>query len=94
MKNIFTEHPHSQGETYFQHMMFAFLFALNMLIGGLACIIHAIFPFLFIKTTSNILLKMTHHFIDRMPTIDDRIIVLSQVIEKKKYSSSEKKFCP
>lgn len=87
MKNIFTKHPHSINETYFQHFKFAFAFGANLLLGGLTCIIHAIFPFLFQKTGSNILFKMTHHFVERMPTVEDRFVFLSQAIEKKQNKS-------
>lgn len=83
MKNIFTNHPSSIGETYLQHFKFAFIFGVTMMLGGLACILHAIFPFIFQKTGSNILLKMAHHFVERMPAVEDRVIFLSQSIEKK-----------
>lgn len=43
----FTDHPHSVGETYFQHMGVAFSFGWKMLSTGCACLIHGIFPFLF-----------------------------------------------
>jgi hypothetical protein len=83
MKNIFTEHPQSVGETYFQHLKFASVFGGKMVIGGLACIIHAIFPFFFEKTGSNILLQMMQDFVERMPSVDDRVRDISRVIEKK-----------
>ena len=51
---VFTEHPHSVGETYFEHMRFALRFGARMLIGGLAAIVHAVFPFLCITTASRI----------------------------------------
>lgn len=83
MKNIFTEHPHSIGETYLQHMKFASQFGGNMLLGGLACFAHAIFPFLFQNTGSNILLKMTHNFVERMPSTEKRIVRLAELIGRK-----------
>lgn len=83
MKNIFTEHPHSIGESYLQHMRFAFNFGFTMLIGGMACILHAVFPFIFQKTGSNYLLKMTHDFVDRMPNVEHRVIKISRLIESK-----------
>ncbi|TAK75380.1 MAG: hypothetical protein EPO11_05540 [Gammaproteobacteria bacterium] len=83
MKNIFTDHPHRIGETYFQHFKFALIFSMNMIVGGIACLIHAIFPFLFPETGSHFLLKMTHRFIERMPVVEDRVKVISQSIEKK-----------
>lgn len=83
MKNLFTKHPHSLGETYFQHMRAACAFGSAMLIGGVACVIHAIFPFLFEKTGSNFLLKMMHNYINRMPKSEERLVVLHELIDKK-----------
>lgn len=83
MKNIFTDHPRKVGETYFEHFYHAFCFGFNMLIGGTACIIHAIFPFLFVKTASNYLFKMTHRFLDRMPVMEERMVGLAETLERK-----------
>lgn len=83
MKNIFTSHPHSIGESYFQHFRFATHFGLHMIWGGFFCLIHAIFPFIFKTTGSTILLKMTHHFIERMPNGGESLKDLSQAIERK-----------
>lgn len=82
MQNPFTEHPHSVGETYFQHLVFASIFGFRMLIGGFACLIHAVFPFWFKKTGSDYLLKMTHNFVQRMPHDEARIKQLRQSINK------------
>tara|TARA_A100001388_G_scaffold71417_1_gene50625 strand:+ start:554 stop:712 length:159 start_codon:yes stop_codon:yes gene_type:complete len=49
MKNIFTDHPNSVGESYFQHMFFAIKVALKLILMGFAAIFHAIFP-LVLKT--------------------------------------------
>ena len=49
---IFTQHLDDADETYFQHMRFALSFAGHMLIGAIACTIHAIAPFLFVSTGS------------------------------------------
>lgn len=50
IKRAFTEHPASVGETYFQHMGMAFGFGGKMILSGLACLLHGIFPFLFVRT--------------------------------------------
>lgn len=50
MLSKFTQHPAEQGETYFQHLSFAFWFSLRMGVGAVAVIIHGVFPFLFEKT--------------------------------------------
>jgi hypothetical protein len=62
---LFTAHPASIGETYFQHMRFAMRFGTKMLIGGLACITHGIFPFLFQTTGSRIADNLQKNFADR-----------------------------
>ncbi len=54
MLNPFTAHPASVGETYFQHMRFAFRFGGRMLLGGIAAVVHSVFPFLFVTTASRI----------------------------------------
>lgn len=49
---LFTQHPASVGETYLQHLRSAATFAVRMLAGGLACMVHAFLPFLFERTAS------------------------------------------
>ena len=44
MRNPFTTHPASVGETYAQHFVFAFKFGATMAVGGLAAMVHAFFP--------------------------------------------------
>lgn len=51
----FTEHPASVGETYGQHFRHAAGFGLAMMLGGLACLVHAVLPFAFMKTGSGII---------------------------------------
>jgi hypothetical protein len=48
----FTEHPASVGESYWQHLVTASGFSARMIAGGCACFVHAVFPFLFVKTGS------------------------------------------
>ena len=50
--NPFTRHPNEVGETYGEHFAAASSFGLRMIGGGLACIVHAVFPFLFVRTGS------------------------------------------
>ena len=52
LKRAFTEHPASVGETYGQHFAHATGFGVRMVLGGLACILHGVLPFLFVKTGS------------------------------------------
>lgn len=66
--NIFTKHPQSIGETYWQHLCAAMTFGGKMIIAGLGCVIHAIFPFIFSKTASNANLNLTQRFLKRLPS--------------------------
>ncbi|WP_193370991.1 DUF6356 family protein [Pelagibius marinus] len=51
-RDLFTEHPASVGETYWQHLASAWGFSWRMMLASLACLIHALLPFLFVKTGS------------------------------------------
>lgn len=48
----FTAHPQSVGETYVQHAAMASGFGFRLLLAGMACLVHAVLPFLFVKTGS------------------------------------------
>lgn len=52
LKRLFCDHPQSVDETYSEHLAFASGFGFKMILGGLACIMHGIFPFLFTRTGS------------------------------------------
>ena len=50
--NPFTRHPDEVGESYGAHFAAAAGFGLRMIAGGLACLVHAVLPFLFERTGS------------------------------------------
>ena len=50
--NPFTKHPRDVGESYGEHFGAAAGFGMRMIGGGLACLVHAVFPFLFERTGS------------------------------------------
>jgi uncharacterized protein DUF6356 len=54
MRNPFTSHPRDVGETYFEHGLFACRYGAKMTLGGLAALVHGVFPFLFQTTGSRI----------------------------------------
>lgn len=58
MTNLFTKHPTTVGEGYFEHMGQAFSFSAAMFVGAFACAIHGLAPFLFLKTGSNIIRRL------------------------------------
>ena len=59
IKKLFTEHPHSIGETYFEHLICAAGYGLRMIVAGIAAIIHSVFPFLFETTASDLAKEIT-----------------------------------
>ncbi len=54
MVNPFTAHPHSVGESYLEHALFACRYGAKMTVGGIAAIAHGLVPFLFTTTGSRI----------------------------------------
>ena len=55
---IFTDHPSSVNETYFEHMLIALRFSLRLAYASFAALIHSIFPFIFKNTASNTIKKL------------------------------------
>ena len=68
--NPFTEHPHDVGETYFEHMGIAAGVGLRMAAGALACFVHAVFPFLFVRTGSATIDKLHRRIHNRLDSPD------------------------
>ena len=64
LNKMFTDHPHTVGETYGEHMMTAASFGTRMIVAGGACMLHGLFPFLFVKTGST----TVRHLHDEMIT--------------------------
>ena len=58
----FTDHPASVGESYSEHLGHAVYFGLRMVFAGLACLVHAVLPFLFVRTGSRAITELN----DRM----------------------------
>jgi hypothetical protein len=52
INRLFTEHPAAVGETYGEHLVQASSFGTRMILAGLACLVHGLFPFLFVRTGS------------------------------------------
>lgn len=65
MFDAFTRHPHAVGETYGQHLTHAAGYAGLLLAAGLACLIHAVFPFAFERTASACVQRLYGHMAGR-----------------------------
>jgi len=55
---LFTAHPSSVDESYFQHLLFAGRFAAMLFAAGFCALVHAVLPFLFEKTAGNLIKTM------------------------------------
>lgn len=58
LQRLFTEHPSSVDETYWEHLAAAGVFSAKLLLAALACLIHAVLPFLFVKTGSRMITEL------------------------------------
>lgn len=54
----FTDHPRSVGESYAQHFVHAARFGLKMIVGGIACLVHAALPFACQRTGSETIRRL------------------------------------
>jgi hypothetical protein len=57
-KNPFIDHPASVGETYGEHLRAASGFGFSMILGGLACLVHGLLPFCFLRTGSSTIARL------------------------------------
>jgi hypothetical protein len=62
---LFTEHPASVGESYGEHLLAAAGIGARMVLAGLACMIHALLPFLFVRTGSRAIAELNLRFVRR-----------------------------
>ena len=56
--DAFTRHPAAVGETYGEHLAFATGVGGRLLLAGIACLLHGIFPFLFERTGSRTIIDL------------------------------------
>jgi hypothetical protein len=63
LKRLFTQHPRSVGESYGEHLGVAGSFGLRLTLAGLACLVHGLLPFLFVKTGSNAIRALHHDMV-------------------------------
>ncbi len=70
---LFTEHPATVGESYFEHLLFALRVGSMMILCGIACLIHSIFPFVFETTASDFIRRMHKKLKTRSATGADAI---------------------
>ena len=65
MKVSFSDHPHSVGESYGEHLVTASSFGGRMVLAGIACMLHGLLPFLFVRTGSRAVSELNAQLIAR-----------------------------
>jgi hypothetical protein len=63
----FIAHPRSVDETYLEHLGVAGRFGFKLIAGGVACMVHAVFPNAFVRTGSNTVKGLYSEMISRQP---------------------------
>ena len=72
IKHLFLSHPRSVGESYPEHAVTAFRFGGTMVMGGVACMIHALVPALFQRSASDRVKRLYAQMIARQPAFTAR----------------------
>jgi len=58
LRTMFIDHPESVGESYAEHLLVAAGFGVAMVAGGIACLVHALVPGLFVRTGSATIVRL------------------------------------
>jgi Family of unknown function (DUF6356) len=61
----FTAHPATVGESYGEHLVTATSFGGRMVLAGLACMLHGLLPFLFVRTGSRAVSELNAQLVAR-----------------------------
>jgi hypothetical protein len=69
LNHLFLAHPRSVGETYIEHAGVAFHFGSAMILGGMALLVHALFPSLFVRTGSATIKRLYAEIKNRQPSL-------------------------
>lgn len=67
LKQLFTDHPESVGESYFEHMGVALSFAGPLAFAALGALVHAFLPFLCVTTASKTVKRLYARMTNRTP---------------------------
>ena len=68
-RRLFLDHPASVGESYAEHFGVATRFGVTMIAGGLAALVHGLFPRLFERTASQAVRRLHDRMAARQPEL-------------------------
>ena len=66
LRRLFVAHPQSVGESYGEHLSVASWYGIRLLGAGIACMVHAVLPFLFVRTGSATIEHLHGHMTGRL----------------------------
>lgn len=66
---LFLAHPRSVNESYGEHFAVAGRFGVTMLLAGLAALVHAVVPALFVRTGSTAIKRLYGDMTQRQPRL-------------------------
>jgi len=72
LQKMFQDHPAKVGESYFEHMVFAFGFSARLFRAAFAALVHGIVPCLHETTASSAVLGMNDEIRARRATMAER----------------------
>lgn len=67
LDRLLLDHPRQVGETYWEHAAAATSVGVTMIAGGLACLVHAAVPALFVTTGSTTIRRLYVRITGRQP---------------------------
>ena len=70
--SLLTDHLDEVGESYFKHMAKAMGFAVKMLSVAAICLVHAVAPFLFVRTGSDRVRRLADIMDKRQQQVGDQ----------------------
>ena len=70
MKNFFTNHPNSIGETYFQHFLKSMSFGIKLIFIGFCAFIHDVLPWCYENSVSDYVYKLNQTLQNRKKSVN------------------------
>ena len=70
LKRLFLDHPAKAGESYFEHLVFAFRFSWRLIRAGFAAFVHGLLPACCETTASSEVLAMNDEIRARRAQLD------------------------
>lgn len=81
LRTLFVDHPESVGEGYTEHFAVAMSFGVTMIAAGLACVVHALVPGLFVKTGSAAVTSLYERMVRHRRRVRDSGVTSADALE-------------